>query len=163
MVAVIAGVDNAGLSAKQQVVAAALTANQQLIQSGPLGALQAVGGLELAAMTGAYIAAAERQMPAIVDGFVSGAAALAAVRQHPEVAQCLFLSHTSAEAGTQRLLAELGQLPVLDMGLRLGEGTGAVLSLPLLRSAAAMVSDMASLDEVLTAAAATAAGRDKAG
>lgn len=132
---------------------AALSLNQELIQSGPLGALQAVGGLELAAMVGAYLAAAERQVPVIVDGFVSGAAALTAVRHQPDVSQCLFISHQSAEAGTQRLLAELGQLPVLDMGLRLGEGTGAVLSVPLLRSAAAMVSDMASLEDVLAAAA----------
>lgn len=151
-----AGVDDAGLSAKQQVIAAALAINQPYIQSGPLSALQAVGGLELAAMTGAYLAAARLQVPVIVDGFVSGAAALAAVREQPEVAQCLFLSHSSAEAGTKRLLAEIGQLPVLDMGLRLGEGTGAVLSVPLLRSAAVMVSNMASLEDVLAAAAAAA-------
>lgn len=139
---------------KQQVVTTALEVNKQLIQSGPLGALQAVGGLELAAMVGAFTAAADRQMPVIVDGFISGTAALAAVRHRPDVSGCLFMSHVSAEGGAQLLLKELGQLPALDMGLRLGEGTGAVLSLPLLRSAAAVVSDMGSLDDVLAAAAA---------
>ncbi|KAF8073024.1 CYCB2-3 [Scenedesmus sp. PABB004] len=146
------GVDDAGLAAKRRVVAAALAANRELIDSGPLRALRAVGGLELAAMAGAVLEAAERGMPVLVDGFVAGAAALAAVRAAPAAARSLFLSHRSAEAGTAVLVAELGLgAPPLDMGLRLGEGTGALLALPLLRSAAALLR-MASLEDVLAAA-----------
>lgn len=143
--------DDAGLQAKQQAVAAALAANSSLIAEGPLGALQAVSGLELAAMTGAYLAAAERGLPVLADGFISGVAALAALRHAPQaVARCLFVSHQSAEAGAQLLLKELGcGSPVLQLGLRLGEGTGAVLALPLLRSAAAIMSGMAALEDVL--------------
>jgi nicotinate-nucleotide--dimethylbenzimidazole phosphoribosyltransferase len=145
-------VDDAGLQAKQAAVAAGLGANADLIASGPLAALAAVGGLELAAMTGAILAAAERNMPTLVDGFVCGAAALAAVRHKPEVARCLFVSHQSAEAGAQRLLQELGcGSAVLQLGMRLGEGTGALLALPLLRSAAAILTDMAALKDVLAA------------
>jgi nicotinate-nucleotide--dimethylbenzimidazole phosphoribosyltransferase len=153
---VVTGVDDAGLQVKQAVVQEALAANGSLIQQGPLQALQAVGGLELAAMTGAYLEAARRGMPAVVDGYISGAAALAAVRQQPQaVRQCLFLSHQSVEAqhcGGQRLIAELGcGQPVLQLGLRLGEGTGALLAVPLLRSAAAIMRDMAALQDVLAA------------
>lgn len=104
-------------------------------------------------MTGAYLAAAERRMPVLVDGFISGAAALAALRLQPDkVHDCLFVSHQSDEAGAKRLLQELGcGEPVLQLRLRLGEGTGAVLALPLLRSAAAIMRDMAALEDVLAA------------
>eukprot|EP00775_Hariotina_reticulata_P010334 gene10334-10491_t len=144
------GVDDAGLAAKQAAVAAALSINQHHIGNGPLQALQAVGGLELAAMAGAYLEAASQCMPVIVDGFVSGVAALVAARLDHAARQCLFLSHRSAELGTQLLVEQLGgDAPVLDMGMRLGEGTGAVLCLPLLRSAAAVMTDMAALEDVL--------------
>jgi nicotinate-nucleotide--dimethylbenzimidazole phosphoribosyltransferase len=142
-------VDDAGLKVKQEVVAAALQQNQDLIQQGPLQALQAVGGLELAAMAGAYIEAGRRGIPAVIDGFISGVAALAAVRIAPGTKQCLFASHSSAEQGAQLLLRELGLQPMLQLGLRLGEGTGAVLAVPLLRSAACVMRDMATLQQVM--------------
>ena len=152
----VAGVNDEGLKVKQAVVQQALEVNKQLLQQGgPLAALQAVGGLELAAMTGAYLEAAQRGMPAVVDGYISGAAALAACRHNAAVQQCLFVSHQSVEAehsGGQRVLQELACGPaMLQLGFRLGEGTGAVLALPLLRSAAAIMSDMASLEDVLAA------------
>ncbi len=169
---------------KQQAVAAALAANAGLLQrhgdareQRAAAALQAVGGLELAAAAGAYLAAAEHCIPVIVDGFISGAAALAALAMQPlAVGRVLFLSHSSAEKGAALLsralaegiaaaaagpaagaqggapaaaAAELLQQPVLDMQLRLGEGTGAVLCLPLMRAAAAVASSMASLQQAM--------------
>lgn len=132
------------------MVTAALAANTDLIASGPLGALQAVGGLELAAIAGAIAEASARGMPVIVDGFVCCAAALAAQRADPDHApRCLFLSHASAEKGARLAAEALGQRPALDMALRLGEGTGALLALPLLRSAAALMRGMAQLGDVL--------------
>jgi len=146
------GVDDGGLAAKQAAVSTALVTNQNQISKGPLQTLQAVGGLELAAMAGAYLEAASQRTPIIVDGFVSGVAALVATRMDPRVTQCLFLSHRSAELGTRLLVEQLGgDAPALDMGMRLGEGTGAVLCLPLLRSAAAVMKDMAALKDVLAA------------
>jgi nicotinate-nucleotide--dimethylbenzimidazole phosphoribosyltransferase len=116
------GVGAAGLAAKAAAVAAGLEANAGVIAAGgPRGALRAVGGLELAAMAGAYVEAARRRLPVVVDGFISGVAALAAARAEPGVAACLFASHTSAEAGARRVLGELGLRAPLDMGLRLGE------------------------------------------
>jgi NaMN:DMB phosphoribosyltransferase len=116
------GVGDAGLAAKRRAVAAALEANAALIAGGgALGALQAAGGLELAAMAGAFIEAARRRLPAVVDGFVSGAAALAAARIDPSVRGCLFASHRSAEAAAGLVLEELGLAAPLHMGMRLGE------------------------------------------
>jgi len=146
-----------GLKGKQAVVQEAVCVNQDLVRTGPLGALQAVGGLELAAMTGAFLEAADRGMPAVVDGYISAAAALAASRQRPDkVQRCLFLSHQSMEAkggAGVRVMHELncGMPAMLQLGMRLGEGTGAVLALPLLRSGAAIMRDMAALEDVLAA------------
>ena len=117
-------------------------------------------------MVGAYIQASKRSIPVIVDGFISGAAALVACKMDPEVAKCLFWSHKSAEQGTVLLLEAVwatvarsgssssctnqkGVIPILDLGLKLGEGTGAVLALPILRSAAAIMSNMAALKDIL--------------
>lgn len=149
-----AGVDDEGLKVKQSVVQAALHTNRDLIQQGPLQALQAVGGVELAAMTAAYLQAAQRGMPVVADGYISCAAALVACRHDPERARrCLFVSHQMVEAGhcgAQQLMQELGcGRPMLNLGFRLGEGTGAVLAVPLLKSAAALMRDMAALKDVL--------------
>jgi nicotinate-nucleotide--dimethylbenzimidazole phosphoribosyltransferase len=146
-----AGLNDEGVALKVQTVVQALETNAALMQQGPLAALSAVGGLEIAAMTGAYLEASRRNIPAIVDGFISGVAALAALRHDPAVAKCLFASHKSEELGAKLLLEELGCEAVLDMRLRLGEGTGAVMALPVLRASAAIMRDMASLDDVLAA------------
>jgi len=102
-------------------------------------------------MTGAYLAAAAQRRPVLVDGFVAAAAALAAVRIEPAAADVLFLSHTSAERGGKHLVAALERAgaapPLLDLGLRLGEGTGALAALGLFRSAAAIWS-IATLAEI---------------
>lgn len=154
--------DDAGLRRKCAVVEAALAANAAAVASGaPLAVLAAVGGLELAAMAGAFLEAGRRGMPVLVDGFISGAAAAVAARADPRAASVQFWSHASAERGASAAAAAAGSYaaPALCMGLRLGEGTGAVLAVPLLRSAAAIMADMASLNDVLAAeAAAEAAG-----
>ncbi|PSC74487.1 nicotinate-nucleotide-dimethylbenzimidazole phosphoribosyltransferase isoform B [Micractinium conductrix] len=151
------GLDDAGLRLKCATVAAALAANAAVLEGrDPLAALAAVGGLEVAAMAGAYLAAGRLGMPCLVDGFISGVAAAAAARANPNAAAVQFWSHASAERGAAAAAAAAGgsARPVLTMGLRLGEGTGAVLAVPLLRSAAAVMRDMASLQEVLAAAGA---------
>ncbi|KAL4420502.1 hypothetical protein ABPG75_010158 [Micractinium tetrahymenae] len=158
------GVDDAGLRLKCATVAAVLAANAAaLAGGGPLAALAAVGGLELAAMAGAYLEAGRLGMPVLVDGFISGVAAAAVVKAHPSAARVQFWSHASAERGAAAAAAVAGGAPALSMGLRLGEGSGAVLAVPLLRSAAALMSNMASLQEVLVAEAAAAAAPAPAG
>lgn len=142
---------------KCTAVAAALAANASTIGDGsdPLAALAAVGGLELAAMAGAFLEAGRRGMPAVVDGFISSVAAAVAARADPRAAAVQFWSHASAERGAAAAAAAAGShtQAALSMGMRLGEGTGAVLAVPLLRSAAAIARDMASLEQVLAAVA----------
>ncbi|WP_269713578.1 nicotinate-nucleotide--dimethylbenzimidazole phosphoribosyltransferase [Caulobacter sp. NIBR2454] len=117
--------------------------------SEPLHVMAQFGGLEIAMMTGAILGAAEARMPVLVDGFICTAAALAAVRLRPEAREVLIFSHRSAERGHGLMLHVLGAEPLLDLDLRLGEGTGALLALPLVRAAARLLTDVASLDDVL--------------
>lgn len=131
-----------GVSRKAQVIADALALHRPAMTS-PLEVLRHVGGFEIAALAGAYIACAQAGLPALVDGFITGAAALAALRLQPDVAQWLFYGHASAEPGHARLMQALDARPLLDMGLRLGEGSGAALAVPLLRLAAALHGEMA--------------------
>jgi len=109
----------------------------------PLGVLASVGGAEFGAMAGAMLAGAARGWAVIVDGYIAGAAALLALALEPRLKDYLVWSHCSAEPGARRLLAKLDIEPVLDLGLRLGEGTGAALTVPILRSACAMLREMA--------------------
>ena len=100
-------------------------------------------------MAGAVIGAASRRCPVVVDGFIVSAAALVAVRLRPEALPACIFAHRSAERGHAALLEALHAEPLLDLGLRLGEGTGALLAVPLLRAASRLLTDVASLDEVL--------------
>jgi len=109
----------------------------------PLGVLAAVGGCEFGAMAGAMLAGAARGWAVIVDGYIAGAAALVALALEPRVRDYLVWSHRSAEPGARRLLEALDLEPVLDLSLRLGEGTGAALSVPILRCACAISREMA--------------------
>ena len=113
----------------------------------PLVALQRLGGFEIAALTGAYLRCAQLNVPALVDGFITTAAALVAVRFRPELADWLFYSHCSAEPGHHRLLQALAARPLLDLGMRLGEGSGAAVAMPILRAAAALHAGMATFAE----------------
>ena len=142
-----AGHDAAGLERKRQVLARA-AARSNAVE--PLDVLAEFGGLEIAMMTGLILGAAAERRVALVDGFISSVAALAAIRLAPEAqAYCVF-SHASAERGHAILLQTLGAEPLLSLGLRLGEGTGGVLAAPILRAAARMLTGVASLQDVLS-------------
>ena len=108
--------------------------------------LQCVGGFEIAMMTGAYLKAAELKMVILVDGFITTAALLLAKEINPVVPDNCFFSHTSGESGHAAMLEVLGARPLLDLGMRLGEGTGAALAYPLLQSAIHFLREMASFE-----------------
>ena len=141
------GVDDAGLERKLEAVRSALRVNAAAIAAGPLEALAAVGGLEIAGLVGVILRTAEQRKPVIIDGFISGAAALAAATMEPEVKGYLIASHRSQELGHGAVLERLGLRPLLDLDLRLGEGTGAALALPIVRAAVALLNEMATFDE----------------
>jgi nicotinate-nucleotide--dimethylbenzimidazole phosphoribosyltransferase len=138
-----AGLDEAAVAHKARVVAAAL-ARHRPGRADPLGALAAIGGLEIAAMAGLMLGGARRRVPVVVDGFISGAAALVACALDPRARDYLVLSHRSAERGAPALASALGLEPLLDLGLRLGEGTGAILAAELVRHAVRLQRGMAS-------------------
>ncbi|MDF2491152.1 MAG: Nicotinate-nucleotide--dimethylbenzimidazole phosphoribosyltransferase, partial [Pseudomonas sp.] len=110
-----------------------------------------LGGFEIAALTGAYLACAQQGVVALVDGFICSVAALLAVRLNPACRDWLLFSHQSAEPGHQRLLAALQATPIVSLGLRLGEGSGAALVVPMLRLACALHNGMATFAEAAVA------------
>jgi nicotinate-nucleotide--dimethylbenzimidazole phosphoribosyltransferase len=112
----------------------------------PVGVLAAFGGFEHAALAGFILGAAALRVPVILDGVIAGAAALAAVALAPDAIAACFAGHRSAEPGHAVTLSYLGLRPLVDLGLRLGEGTGAVLALPLVQSAARALRDVATFD-----------------
>jgi len=141
------GVDDAGLARKVAAVRGALKVNAERIARGPIDAIAAVGGLEIAGLVGVIIEAASRRRPVVIDGFISGAAALAASRIAPAATGYMIASHRSQELGHAAVLKELGLKPLFDLDLRLGEGTGALLALPLLDAAVRTLNEMATFDE----------------
>ena len=140
------GLDAAGRAHKAQVIDAALT-RHDLAGAPPERVLCTVGGLEIAAISGAVIASAQRRVPVLVDGFIASVAALAAVRLNASCRPYLILSHRSAEQGHRLVLDALDARPLLDLDLRLGEGSGAALALPILRLACALHNQMATFAE----------------
>lgn len=136
------GLDNAGLAHKQVVLQAALAANAGAVQ--PLEVLAALGGLEIATMAGAVLQAAAERRVVVVDGFITTAAVAVAHALAPAVLQRCVFAHASAEGGHATWLRKLGVQPLLDLGLRLGEGSGAALAWPLLVSACKLLDEMAS-------------------
>jgi nicotinate-nucleotide--dimethylbenzimidazole phosphoribosyltransferase len=141
------GLDGEGRARKARVVAEAL-ALHGLASGAPADkVLAAVGGLEIAAITGAIISAAQRRVPVLVDGFIVSAAALAAVKLNPSCRAWLMFSHRSAERGHSIVLDGLDARPLIDLGLRLGEASGAATALPLLRLACALHNGMATFAE----------------
>jgi len=139
------GLDAGAVHHKVAVIEAALRLHQPGPDD-PLGTLAAVGGLEIAALVGAMLTAAEARIPIILDGFISGAAALVAAGIAPNLAARLIASHRSAEPGHRVILEQLALEPLLDLDLRLGEGSGAALALPLIRSATLLLEEMATFD-----------------
>lgn len=140
------GLDEAGVRRKIQVVEKAIEVNRP-DPADPVGVLAAVGGLEIAALTGAILAAAAERVPVIIDGFIVGAAALAACRLQPQARGYLIASHRSAEQAHHLLLKELELQPLMDLELRLGEGSGAALALPLVRGACRFMAEMATFSQ----------------
>jgi nicotinate-nucleotide--dimethylbenzimidazole phosphoribosyltransferase len=140
------GVDDAGLNRKAEAVRRGLAENRP-DPADPLDVLTKVGGLEIAGMTGICLGAAARRVPVVVDGFIATAAALVAVGMAPTVKEYLFLSHVSQEQAHGRMLELLGQRPLLDLDLRLGEGTGAALAFLVIEAAAKIMSEMATFSE----------------
>lgn len=112
----------------------------------PADALSAFGGLEIAMMAGALIGAASERSVVLVDGFIATAAAMMALRARPQAAAYTVFAHRSKEPGHRLMLEALGAEPLVDLDLRLGEGTGALLAFPLLRNACAMLNDMATFE-----------------
>lgn len=145
------GLDDAAWQHKLAVVERALELHGLTAPAGPpvapLDALAAVGGFEIAALAGAALEAAARRMLVLLDGFISSTAGLIAARLEPNVQGYLVAAHQGAEPGHRHVLHALGLVPLLDLGLRLGEGSGAVLALNLVQSAADILRDMATFEE----------------
>jgi nicotinate-nucleotide--dimethylbenzimidazole phosphoribosyltransferase len=141
-----AGQDESGMARK---VAAIEKAAARSDAAAPFDVLREFGGLEIAMMAGAVLGAAAQRRPVLVDGFISSAAALVAIRLCPAARDYCIFAHRSAEKGHDVLLAALKAQPLLDLGLRLGEGTGALLAVPLVRAAARLLTDVADLSDVL--------------
>lgn len=140
------GLDPEGVARKALVVERALSANDVRSQD-VLGVLAAVGGFEIAGLAGVVIGSALARTCVVADGFISGAAALVALRICPAAADYLFASHRSAEPGHSVVLDALGLEPVLELDMRLGEGTGAALAMGIMDAACRMLSGMATFAE----------------
>jgi nicotinate-nucleotide--dimethylbenzimidazole phosphoribosyltransferase len=138
------GLDAQGIARKQRVLKEALKTNASART--PLQVLAALGGLEVAALVGAVLQAARERRVIVVDGFITSAAVLVASRLQPTVLQRCVFAHRSGERGHGLMLAQMQAQPLLDLGLRLGEGSGAALAWPLLQSACSVLADMASFD-----------------
>ena len=140
------GIDDATLRHKITVIERALAVNQERLGS-PLTALAAVGGLEIAAICGVVLEAAKSGIPVVVDGFISSAAALVALRLAPLALEYCLFSHRSAEQGHRIFFESMGIKPLLDLDLRLGEGTGAALSMNLVEAGLKIMNEMATFGE----------------
>lgn len=144
------GLDAAGVRHKAEVIEAALRLHESA-KGDPLQALLRVGGLEIAALAGAYLTCAQEGVAVLVDGFICSVAALLAVRLNPSCRSWLFFGHRGAEPGHRRVLEALKGEPLLELGLRLGEGSGAALAVPLLRLACDLHGQMATFAEAAVA------------
>lgn len=142
-----AGQDDEGLARKRAALERAAARSEA---TAPFDVLCEFGGLEIAGMAGAVIGAAAQRRPVIVDGFIASTAALAAIRLCPAARDYCIFAHRSVERGHAIVLDALDAMPLFDLGLRLGEGTGALLAVPLVRAAARLLTDVASLDDVLS-------------
>jgi nicotinate-nucleotide--dimethylbenzimidazole phosphoribosyltransferase len=148
------GLDEAGVAHKADVVRRALAANE-VDAADPVGVLAALGGAEIATLAGVALGAAATRRVVLLDGFISSTAALVAARIEPAAREAMIAAHRSPEPGHALVLAALGLDPLLDLGLRLGEGSGAALALPILDASLAILADMATFDS----AGVTDAGR----
>lgn len=136
------GIDQDGIKTKQKALYQALNTHADHITT-DLDTLQRVGGFEIAALVGAYIASAQAGTPILVDGFISTASALLASRINPSAREWMLFAHRSAEPAHQQALDSMRATPLLDIGLRLGEGSGAAVAVSLIKSALALHTEMA--------------------
>jgi nicotinate-nucleotide--dimethylbenzimidazole phosphoribosyltransferase len=136
------GIDDERLSHKVEVIKRAIEVNASRCST-PFGTLAALGGYEIAAITGFILGAAAARVPVVVDGFISSAGAVAAIKLCPAVDDYLFFSHLSNEQGHRAVMQKLGARPILDLDLRLGEGTGAAIAMQLIEGALKIYNEMA--------------------
>lgn len=140
------GIDSTQLQHKHQVIQKALILHSNSLQA-PLTVLQSLGGFEIAGLVGAYIKAAQSGLPILVDGFITTAAALVACRINSDCRPWLLFSHGSAEPGHRKVLSALDAEPLIDLNLRLGEASGAAITIPLLQQACALHNGMATFSQ----------------
>lgn len=139
------GLNVNGVKHKQTIIEQALARRDNTLTASEW--LREVGGFEIAALVGFYIRAGQRGFPILVDGFITSVAALVACRINPSVREWMLFSHTSAEPGHRRVLKELDAQPLIDLDMRLGEGSGSAVSISLLRSACALHNNMATFEQ----------------
>ena len=140
-----AGVDDAGMRRKVAAIEHALKLHRAVLKD-PLATLAALGGFEIAAMAGACLGGAALNVPVVVDGFIATAAAVAAERLCPGLFAHLFFGHRSSEGGHALALEQLDVRPIVDLGMRLGEGTGAALAMSVIEAALALFHEMATFE-----------------
>ncbi|MEA5113114.1 MAG: nicotinate-nucleotide--dimethylbenzimidazole phosphoribosyltransferase [Geobacteraceae bacterium] len=140
------GINDSALENKIRVIQQGLEVNRPDIND-PLDVLAKVGGLEIAGIAGLVIGCAANRTPVVVDGFISTAGALIASEMHPHIRDYLFAAHESVEVGHRFMLERLGAEPILDLKLRLGEGTGAALAMGLIEAGVKILKEMASFEE----------------
>jgi nicotinate-nucleotide--dimethylbenzimidazole phosphoribosyltransferase len=140
------GIDDATWARKVAVIEKALAANRPEGKSA-LEIVAALGGFEIAGLAGVVLGAAARRIPVVLDGFIASVAALCAAGIAPRAVNCLVASHLSVEAGHRLVLQELGCEPLFDLAMRLGEGTGAALAMPIVEAAVRIVHEMATFDQ----------------
>lgn len=141
------GLDEEGLKQKINIIEKALAVNQEYLND-PISTLAAIGGLEIAGICGLCLGGAAKRMIVVVDGFISSAGALVAMRLNPTIKDYLFFSHVSSEKGHRTFFEKEGLRPILDLDLRLGEGTGAALAMQIMENAVRIYNDMATFEEV---------------
>lgn len=139
------GIDDERLEHKIEVVKEAISVNESSLGS-PLSTLAALGGLEIAGIAGLCLGAAAHRIPVVIDGFISTAAALVAMRMNPSAAHAMIFAHRSAEAGHRVFFEKMGVRPVLDLDMRLGEGTGAALAMGVIEAAVKVYNEMATFE-----------------
>lgn len=141
------GLDQDGVNQKAKILQAALDKHADSMKGQALEVLRHVGGFEIAALCGAYLACAQQGIPFIVDGFIATSAALVAIHLQPEVKAWLFMAHRSAEPGHRHMVEAIGIEPLLDLAMRLGEGSGAAAAVPVLQMAIITHTQMATFAE----------------
>lgn len=142
-----AGISDEGLAHKKEIIRKAVEMHQPNV-SDPIDVLAKVGGFDIAGMAGTFLACAARRVPVVMDGFISGAAAVLACRLCPGAKNFIFPSHGSAEPGTKAIMNDLKMEPIMYMNMRLGEGTGAALAFHIIGASMAMMNNMGTFGDI---------------